>query len=55
LTEDKLKSKSDLPFIERYTIENILIIKPSIQMIIKINDGFGITLAEYIKRHILKS
>ena len=49
LTQDELERKSDLPYTTLTKIETNVITKPSIQTVIKIAKGLGITLDDLMK------
>jgi transcriptional regulator with XRE-family HTH domain len=49
LTQDELARKSDLPYTTLTKIETNVITKPSIQTVIKIAKGLGITLDDLMK------
>lgn len=49
LTQDELARKSDLPYTTLTKIETNVITKPSIQTVIKIASGLGITLDQLIR------
>ena len=49
LTQDELARKSDLPYTTLTKIETNVITKPSIQTVMKIARGLGISLDELIK------
>lgn len=49
LTQDKLARKSDLPYTTLTKIESNVITKPTIQTVIKIANGLGITIDSLIK------
>jgi len=49
LTQDKLARKSDLPYTTLTKIETNVITKPSIQTVMKIAKGLGITLDNLMK------
>lgn len=49
LTQDKLARKSDLPYTTLTKIETNVITKPSIQTVMKIAKGLGISLDELTK------
>jgi transcriptional regulator with XRE-family HTH domain len=46
LTQDELAKKSDLPYTILTKIETIVITKPTIQTVMKITKGLGISLDE---------
>jgi len=49
LTQDKLARKSDLPYTTLTKIETNVITKPTIQTVIKIANGLGITIDDLLK------
>ena len=49
LTQDELARKSDLPYTTLTKIETNVITKPSIQTVIKIANGLGITIDNLMK------
>ena len=49
LTQDKLTRKSDLPYTTLTKIESSVITKPSIQTVVKIANGLGITIDNLMK------
>jgi transcriptional regulator with XRE-family HTH domain len=49
LTQDELARKSNLPYTTLTKIETNVITKPSIQTVIKIAKGLGITLDDLMK------
>jgi len=49
LTQDKLARKSDLPYTTLTKIETNVITKPTIQTVIKIASGLGITIDDLLK------
>jgi len=49
LTQDELARKSDLPYTTLTKIESNVITKPSIQTVMKIARGLGITLDDLMK------
>ena len=49
LTQDELARKSDLPYTTLTKIETNVITKPSIQTVMKIAKGLGISLDELMK------
>ena len=49
LTQDELARKADLPYTTLTKIETNVIIKPSIQTVMKIAKGLGIGVDELIK------
>lgn len=49
LTQDKLARKSDLPYTTLTKIETNVITKPSIQTVVKIATGLGITIDDLMK------
>jgi len=49
LTQDKLARKADLPYTTLTKIETNVITKPSIQTVVKIAKGLGISLDELMK------
>jgi len=49
LTQDELARKSDLPYTTLTKIENSVITKPSIQTVVKIANGLGITIDNLMK------
>jgi len=49
LTQDELARKSDLPYTTLTKIETNVITKPSIQTVIKIAKGLGISLDDLMK------
>lgn len=50
LTQDELARKSDLPYTTLTKIESNVITKPSIQTVVKIANGFGITIDNLMKK-----
>ena len=49
LTQDELARKSDLPYTTLTKIETKVITKPTIQTVMKITKGLGISLDELMK------
>ena len=49
LTQDELARKSDLPYTTLTKIESNVITKPTIQTVMKIANGLGITIDSLIK------
>ena len=49
LTQDELARKSDLPYTTLTKIESSVITKPSIQTVVKIANGLGITIDNLMK------
>ncbi len=49
LTQDELARKSELPYTTLTKIESNVITKPSIQTVMKIAKGLGITIDDLIK------
>lgn len=49
LTQDELARKSDLPYTTLTKIETNVITKPTIQTVMKITKGLGITIDELMK------
>jgi transcriptional regulator with XRE-family HTH domain len=49
LTQDELARKSDLPYTTLTKIETNVITKPTIQTVMKITKGLGISLDELMK------
>jgi len=49
LTQDELARKSDLPYTTLTKIESSFITKPSIQTVVKIANGLGITIDNLMK------
>lgn len=49
LTQDELARKADLPYTTLTKIETNVITKPSIQTVVKIAKGLGISLDELMK------
>lgn len=49
LTQDTLARKSDIPYTTLTKIESNVIRKPSIQTVVKIANGFGITIDDLMK------
>jgi transcriptional regulator with XRE-family HTH domain len=49
LTQDELARKSDLPYTTLTKIESSVITKPSIQTVVKIATGLGITIDNLMK------
>ncbi len=49
LTQDKLARKADIPYATLTKIESNVIIKPSIQTVVKIATGLEITVDDLIK------
>lgn len=49
LTQDEFARKSDLPYTTLTKIETNVITKPSIQTVMKIANGFGITIDNLLK------
>ena len=49
LTQDELARKSDLPYTTLTKIETNVITKPSIQTVMKITKGLGISVDELMK------
>ena len=49
LTQDELARKSDLPYTTLTKIETNVITKPSIQTVVKIAKGLGITIDNLMK------
>ena len=49
LTQDELARKSDLPYTTLTKIESNVITKPSIQTVVKIANGLGITIDSLMK------
>ncbi|MFH1966793.1 MAG: helix-turn-helix transcriptional regulator [Patescibacteria group bacterium] len=49
LTQDELARKSDLPYTTLTKIESNVIKKPSIQTVVKIANGLGITIDSLMK------
>ena len=49
LTQDELARKSDLPYTTLTKIETNVITKPSIQTVVKIANGLGISLDDLMK------
>ena len=49
LTQDELARKSDLPYTTLTKIETNVITKPSIQTVLKIAKGLGISIDELMK------
>jgi len=49
LTQDKLARKSDLPYTTLTKIESNVITKPSIQTVMKIASGLGVTIDNLMK------
>ncbi|MCJ7789913.1 MAG: helix-turn-helix domain-containing protein [Candidatus Atribacteria bacterium] len=49
LTQDELARKSDLPYTTLTKIESSVITKPSIQTVVKIVNGLGITIDNLMK------
>ena len=49
LTQDKLARKSDLPYTTLTKIESNVITKPTIQTVMKIANGLGITIDSLVK------
>jgi len=49
LTQDELARKSDLPYTTLTKIENNVITKPTIQIVMKIAKGLGISLDDLMK------
>ncbi len=49
LTQDKLARKSDLPYTTLTKIESNVITKPTIQTVMKIAKGLGITIDNLMK------
>jgi len=49
LTQDELARKADLPYTTLTKIETNVITKPSIQTVIKIAKGLGITIDDLVK------
>jgi len=49
LTQDKLARKSDLPYTTLTKIKTNVITKPTIQTVMKITKGLGISLDELMK------
>ena len=49
LTQDELARKSDLPYTTLTKIETNVITKPSIQTVIKIATGLGVSLDDLMK------
>ena len=49
LTQDKLARKSDLPYTTLTKIESNVITKPTIQTVVKIANGLGVTIDNLMK------
>ena len=49
LTQDKLSRKSDLPYTTLTKIETNVITKPTIQTVVKIANGLGVTIDDLLK------
>jgi len=49
LTQDELARKSDLPYTTLTKIESNVITKPTIQTVVKIANGLGITIDSLMK------
>ncbi|MGI8420204.1 MAG: helix-turn-helix domain-containing protein [Candidatus Levyibacteriota bacterium] len=49
LTQDELARKSDLPYTTLTKIESNVITKPSIQTVVKIASGLGVTIDNLMK------
>ncbi len=49
LTQDELARKTDIPYTTLTKIESNVITKPSIQTVMKIANGLGITIDSLIK------
>ena len=49
LTQDELARKADLPYTTLTKIETNVITKPSIQTVVKIANGLGVSIDELIK------
>ena len=49
LTQDELARKADLPYTTLTKIETNVITKPSIQTVVKIAKGLGITIDDLVK------
>jgi transcriptional regulator with XRE-family HTH domain len=49
LTQDELARKADLPYTTLTKIETNVITKPSIQTVVKIANGLGISIDELMK------
>ena len=49
LTQDELARKSDLPYTTLTKIESNVITKPTIQTVVKIANGLGITIDDLMK------
>jgi transcriptional regulator with XRE-family HTH domain len=49
LTQDELARKSDLPYTTLTKVETNVITKPTIQTVMKITKGLGISLEELMK------
>jgi transcriptional regulator with XRE-family HTH domain len=49
LTQDELARKADLPYTTLTKIESNVITKPSIQTVVKIANGLGITIDSLLK------
>jgi len=49
LTQDELARKSDLPYTTLTKIETNVITKPSIQTVVKIANGLGVSIDELMK------
>jgi transcriptional regulator with XRE-family HTH domain len=49
LTQDELARKSDLPYTTLTKIESNVITKPTIQTVVKIASGLGVTIDNLIK------
>ena len=52
LTQDELARKSDLPYTTLTKIETNVITNPSIQTVVKIANGLGITIDNLLKQNI---
>jgi len=50
LTQDELARKADLPYTTLTKIETNVIIKPSIQTVMKIANGLGVSIDELTKQ-----